>query len=76
MKFQVSTLTALCALSSAKAKDPEDRSKKWILSREIGRSRDETVSSYVPRKILRSRHTNEEARVSKALKNGRTESTQ
>ena len=66
MKFQLSTLSTLCALSLAKAKATEERSEKQILGTN-GIKND----AFVPTKILRNRHAQQEANlgVGKVLTN-------
>ena len=76
MKFQLSTLTAICALSSTEAKGTEEHSKKQLLDRGTGVSTDGIENdAFVPTKILRGRQADEEARVGKALKNVKNPAT-
>jgi len=64
MKFQLSTLTTLCAVSLATSRATEERSEERILATNGN-------DAFVPTKILRSRHAHQEARlgVGKVLKN-------
>jgi len=77
MLFQASTLTALCALSVAHAREHNVVNSEQLALREDQDSKDEVApplkhispDSYVPTKILRMRLTEEERLLGKSLKN-------
>jgi len=69
MKFQISTLTALCAISAAKAEAPYGISEEKVINGESGLSIDRSGDLFVPRKILHRRQKYEEAVIGKTLKN-------